>query len=185
MASRSLWGDGESDSNLLGRNGDISALTNNFYSEYDERLAKNIVRRNKSLRDNLIGEGTHFSSYLYYKGVSMGLVVSIADEDFLRGLPSPREKFIANLKSLKKISNPLIPPIEVLSFDDELAYITPFASEPAEALDPCWGRLSDLKQNLIDQLGSKGLEIDDYIQIHCIAGRPIVIDWSDLQEIAP
>ncbi|SMF38066.1 hypothetical protein [Pseudobacteriovorax antillogorgiicola] len=150
-----------------------AAIQKNFHRYYDPSRVSQAVRDSHKLRE--LGRGRHFSSRLF-RTEDFDYVLSLAHRKFVTG--AELQRWFQAMERLRQCDHPLIPPLEWGQLDDLCYYVSPYCGEPFAGSRQ---DLDMLLEDLAKKLWDHGLYYDDYWQIRCLSGHPMVIDWSDLQ----
>lgn len=150
-----------------------------FQKSFDPSLVIHFVKSRNGAHFELLGEGTHFRSYRMRSGED-GVVVSLAKSTFRNGLRASQEEWRRRIYVVKGLNIPLVPPLEALWVQDQLALIMPYMPQTELAISPAWLPLQNHIETLQQNLRQQSLHLADVIQIRCIDGVPFVMDWSDL-----
>lgn len=161
----------------------VQFIKTKFQKSFDPSRVIHFVKSRNSAHVEPIGEGTHFRSYRMRCGED-GIVVSLAKPTFRDGLRASQEEWRRRMYVVKGLSAPLIPPLEALWVEDQLALIMPYLPQAEEAALPHWQPLTEHIETLKQRLRQQGLYLADVIQIRCLNGVPFIMDWSDLDVLS-
>jgi hypothetical protein len=167
---------------FLGLRQSKAALEQAFYRCLDSTVIRSGILHGPAHRIwSELGEGRHFQSFRLPGRSGMDLAVNLAKPGFLDAENRQRRQWSDDLKRLRVLEHPLIPPMEVIEDTEFFAYVQPCC----ETEQPLTADLKDALEDLGKSLARLGLELDDYPQLRRCQGHPFVIDYSDLRRLPP
>ena len=182
---------------------DMNLLSKYYYENFDRSKMESITSNYEKFKLTserftypFLGAGTHCSAYQ----VPLRNIKSAVTEDFSfvisfyalqlgEDLKTDRkvDKFLkcVDLLSQHSMRNniPLIPPLDSIKYNNQVAIVTPFGNDPIECMSYHWNPIEDMIDQMHKSLREIGLKINDHIQIRTWQGIPFVYDFSDLVEI--